>query len=556
MRHAGTLTTWGTMRARHGMARRFLVVALGVVCVVGAGAVTFLDYRRGNGSGGSDAEAGTFTVKRGDLVISVTESGDIKAVNSTDIKCEVEGKTAIVNIVPEGTYITPEDVKNGKVLVELDSSKLREELAQRQIDLATAEANHAEAKEAYQIQVKQNESNITAAELKVRFALIDLQKYLGEDAADHLVGKADPNAPMRKAIAALLEDPNRLGGEAQQKLRELTGAITLAAANLQNAIYTLEWTQKLHAKQYVAETQLQRDRLDKQRLEIDREKAEIARDLYIRYEFPKEVEKLWSDHEEARREQERTEARARSQLAQARAKLTGAEATLSLRRERLEKLRKQLAACVIRAPGVGQVVYRSSTERWSDVKIEQGAEVTEGYKIITIPDTSEMKVEVKIHETWIDKIQPGQPARITIAAFPDKVFAGKVLKKAPLADLDNWLNPDLKAYATDVSIDGAHDALKTGMTGKVEVIVQELHDVLYVPIQSVTATGETKVCYVRSSGAQRREVQTGLFNDNFVEIKSGLSEGERVLLNPPQWQPEEPEKTGPDPAPAAAPPGE
>jgi multidrug efflux pump subunit AcrA (membrane-fusion protein) len=114
-----------------------------------------------------------------------------------------------------------------------------------------------------------------------------------------------------------------------------------------------------------------------------------------------------------------------------------------------------------------------------------------------------------------------------------------VLKKAPLADLDNWLNPDLKAYLTDVSIDGAHDALKTGMSGKVEVIVQELHDVLYVPIQAVTATGETKVCYVPGSGARRREVQTGLFNDNFVEIKSGLSEGERVLLNPPQWHEEQ-----------------
>jgi HlyD family secretion protein len=372
----------------------------------------------------------------------VTETGDIKAVNSTDIKCEVEGRTAIVNIVPEGTYITAEDVRNGKVLVELDSSKLREELAQRQIDLAAAEANHAEAREAYEIQVKQNESDITAAGLKVRFALIDLQKYVGEQAAGRLLEKPDPNADSRQVIATLLQDPNRLGGEAQQKLRELTGAITLAEANLQNAIYTLEWTQKLRAKEYVAETQLQRDRLDKQRLEIEREKAQIARDLFMRYEFPKEVEKLWSDHEETRRELERTEARSRSQLAQTKAKLTGAEATLSLRQERLEKVRKQLAACVIKAPGVGQVVYRSSTERWSDVKIEQGAEVTEGYKIITIPDTSEMKVEVKIHETWIDKIQPGQAARITIAAFPDKTFTGKVLRKAPLADLDNWLNPD------------------------------------------------------------------------------------------------------------------
>jgi RND family efflux transporter MFP subunit len=236
-------------------------------------------------------------------------------------------------------------------------------------------------------------------------------------------------------------------------------------------------------------------------------------------------------------------------LAQAQAKLTSAEATLSLQKERLAKVEKQLAACVIKAPSVGQVVYWSSTERWSEVKIEQGAEVSEGRKIITIPDASEMKVEIKVHETWIDKIATGQPAKITVAAFPGQTFTGKVLKKAPLADLDNWLNPDLKAYATDVGIEGTQNALKTGMTGKVEVTIQELHDVLYVPIQSVVSVGEAKVCYVLGSGPQRRAVETGLFNDNFVEIKSGLAEGEQVLLNPPRWSEElkPPQETKPAP---------
>jgi HlyD family secretion protein len=265
------------------------------VCVAGAGVLGLLGHNRRAGLSGSGDASGFFTVKRGDLTISVTESGDIQAVKSTDVKCEVEGRTTIVSIVPEGTYITPEDVNNGKVLVELDSSELKEELAQRQIDFATAEATYAEAKEAYAIQEKQNESNVTAAELKMRFALIDLQKYLGERVAARLIDNPDPNADCRKEIAAILADPNSLGGEAKQKLRELTGAITLAESNLQNAIYTLEWTQKLRAKEYVAETQLQRDRLDKQRLVIDKEKAEIAEDLFLRYEFPKEVEKRGPD---------------------------------------------------------------------------------------------------------------------------------------------------------------------------------------------------------------------------------------------------------------------
>lgn len=534
---------------RQGQVKGFAIASTAFVCVLGVGVLGFWHHQRAQDPNSLENGRETFAVRRGDLTISVTESGDIKAVKSTDVKCEVEGRTAIVNIVPEGTSITPEDVRSGKVLVELDSSKLKESLAQRQIDLATAESSQAEAKEAHEIQVKQNESNVTAAELKVRFALIDLQKYLGERSADRLVQGPSPRGASRTMIVSVLADPNSLEGEAKQKLRELAGAITLAESSLQNAIYTVEWTEKLHKERYAAQTELQRDRLDKQRLEIDREKAQIAKDLFMRYEFPKQVEKFLSDYQEAQRELERTEARARSQLAQARAKLTSADATLALQKERLAKVEKQLAACVIKAPGIGQVVYWSSTERWSDVKIEQGAEVSEGRKIITIPDASEMKVEIKVHETWIDKIAVGQPAKITVAAFSGQTFKGKVLKKAPLADLDNWLNPDLKAYVTDVGIEGTHDAIKTGMTGKVEVTIEELHGVLYVPIQSVVSVGEAKVCYVLGEGPQRRAVQTGLFNDNFVEIKSGLDEGEHVLLNPPRWSDElkTPQETEPAP---------
>ncbi|TKJ34309.1 MAG: hypothetical protein CEE38_18575 [Planctomycetes bacterium B3_Pla] len=525
---------------KSGFGRRILLILISVFVVVAVG-VFGLIRQRARGSDGSEKGTGLFAVKRGDLAISVTESGSIKAVKAEDIKSEVEGRATIVNIVPEGTFITPEDVNDGKVLVELDSSNLKEQLSQREIELTSAEANHADANESHLIQVKQNESDVTAAELKVKFSLMDFQKYLGKTVAQRVVAGAgaDPNSSIN--VASLLEDPNSLGGEASQKLRELTGNISLAQSDLEKAAYTLDWTKKLFEKQYVAETELKRDTLDHQRLVIEEEKARIALTLFQLYEFAKQTEQLLSDYKEAQRELDRTKARARAQLAQAKARLASASSTFQVQKQRLDKLKKQIVACMIRAPAVGQVVYWSSTQRWSRVKIEQGAEVPEGYKIITIPDASEMKVEVKIHETWIDRIEPNQPAEITVEAFPDKSFTGKVLKKAPLADTEDWLNPDLKVYSTDVGIDGTHDALKTGMTGKVTVIIDKLHDVLYVPIQCVVTVEDKKICHVAGSPVQKREVETGLFNDNFVEIKSGLTEGEKVLLNPPKWT--EPEKT-------------
>ena len=524
------------LAGKPGLALRLLLILISVVVVVAIGVFGFL-HQRGNGSDDSNPGTGLFTVKRGDLTISVTESGSIKSIKSEDIKSKVEGRATIVNIVPEGTIITAEDVNNGKVLVELDSSTLKEQLAQRKIDLAGAEAAFADANESHFIQVKQNDSDITAAELKARFALMDLQKYVGETVAQKALDQEnpDPNSHIDTALLLKEIEDHNTGGEASQKLKELQDNIALAKSTLERASGKLDWSEKLRLKEYVSETELLADRLEVQSLTIKKDQALIALDLFRRYDFPKQVEQLLSDYNEAKRELERVQASARSKLAQAEAKLLSARATYELQKQRLEKLHSQIDACVIKAPATGQVVYWSSTERWSRVKIEQGAEVSEGYKIITIPDASEMKAEIKVHETWIDKIEPNQPARITVTAFPDKTFTGSVLKKAPLADQTDFLNPDLKVYLTDVSIDGADEALKTGMTADVEVVINDLHDVLYVPIQSVTTMEEKKICYVMGSAVEKREVETGLFNENFVEIKSGLTEGEKVLLNPPKW---------------------
>ena len=525
---------------RLGFSRRILLVFICIAAVASIGVLALFNKNLGD-SGSLNSRTGLFLVKRGDLIISVTESGSIKAVKTEDIKSKVEGRATIVDIVPEGTMITAEDVNDGKILVELDSSELKEQLSQREIELTSAEASYADANESYLIQVKQNESDITAAELKMKFALMDLQKYIGENIAKAVIEQAgsEPNSSLDTSF--LLDDPNSLGGAASRQLKVLRNDILLAQGQLEKATDVLEGTQKLHDANYASDLDLMSAQLDVDSFRIQKESAEEALILYQLYDFPKETEKFLSDYQEAQRELDRTKARARAQLAQAKAKLASAKSTLDTQKRRLDKLHEQIEACIIRAPAVGQVVYWSSTERWVRIKIEQGAEVPEGYKIITIPDASEMKVEVKIHETWIDRIEPNQPAEITIEAFPDKTFTGRVLKKAPLADAEDWLNPDLKVYTTDIGIDGTDNALKTGMTGKVTIIIDKLQDVLYVPIQSVVTVEDKKVCYVAGSPAQKREVETGLFNDNFVQIKSGLTEGEKVLLNPPKWT--EPEKT-------------
>ncbi len=519
---------------------RFFWPLVLVSTIVAAGVLLLL-WRSLGDSGASIKKMGTYTVRRGDLTIGIIESGDIKAVNSKDLKSEVEGRTTIISIVDEGTIITPEDVNKGMILAELDSSAIKEKLTQQEIKFLSSEASYADAIESLDIQEKQNKSDIQAGRMKVRFALMDFKKYLGEEIAGKLIEQSDGNPGLHIDMTKFLKAP-KLGGAALQKLKQLSDEITLAESKFERASDKLAWTRRLYEKKYVAETELKADELEVQSLKVKKERAEIALELFELYEFLKESEKLFSDYKEAELELERIEAGARSKFAQAKARLGSTEATYALEKERLERFQRQFEACIIRAPSPGQVVYSSSMlEGWMRQRrlIEVGAEVRERQKIISIPDATKMKVVVKVHETWIGKINIGQSAKITIAAFPEKTFTGQVLRKAPLADPQQWMNPDLKLYSTDVSIDGTHDNLKTGMTAKVEIVVDELKDILSVPLQAVVNHDGKKICFLMDGDKPvQRQVETGAFNDDFVEIKSGLDDGDKVLLNPPRLKSE------------------
>lgn len=509
-----------------------LIIIVAAIVLLGIGLIR---------SGGQDdtvsTQVGTFTVQRGDLAMSVTESGTIKARNAVEITSGVEGASVIISIAPEGSYITDQDVAEGKVLVELDSSNLRDDINQQKITFNSAEADYTEAKESLTIQKNQNDSDIQQGLLNVKFARMDLQKYLGSLVADKLIAEyeATENVP---SAALLLSDPNQLGGSSQQQLKQLKSEIDLAKEEYIRAKTDLGWTQKLYDKEYVAKSELESDQLKVNRLEVNWERAQTTLDLFIKYDFPKEAEKLFSDYLEAERQLERVYAQTRSTLAQAEARLGSNEARYQLNKERLERIENQIEACVMRATEPGMVIYASRRRRGSSSRtnIDVGEDVRERELIMTITNADEMDVDVKVHETNVDKIRTGQPVQIVIDAQPDKVFTGEVLKIAPLPDPQGYFsNSDSKVYSTEVSLEGANESIKPGMSARVEILIAELTDVLSIPVQCVANRGGQKVCYLpTASGPKEQVIQTGAFNDRFVQVISGLEEGQTVLLNPPR----------------------
>jgi len=523
------------------------------------------------GEDGAAEQVPTTTVKRGPLTVSVTEGGTLRAMESLEIKSEVEGNNQILYIVPEGTRITPQDVAEGKVLVELDSADLEERQASREISYRNAEASYVQAQENYAIQEQQNESNKSAALLKVKFAQMELARYVGAELAAQMTDEefdfSRLTALASREVAQILEPqrarevlqdlyhedgdyPVTLGGTARQSLRDLSANVQLASAELSQALDDLEWTTKLVEKGYENENKLVTDRLNVERRKVNVDSAEEELRLFIRYTLPKEAEQRYSDLVEAERDKERVFARARSELAQAQANLESRKAQFALEKERYEKGLEMIEKSVIRATQPGLVVYASTSDPWrrQNNAIQEGANVRENETIISLPDLSTMAARVNIHETDVAKIKVGQPAIITVEALQGRTFPGHVARISPMASSQNrWLNPDLMVYETDVALDDppTDGELSPGMSATAQIIVAELKDVLFVPVQAVSTYRGQRVCWVKGpDGPQRRPVETGYFTENYVEIRSGLSEGETVYLAPPPGLEEGPAEAG------------
>jgi len=584
---------------------RFVVAAVVVVLVA-------LWFSRGTKSA---ANLPTFSARRGPLDVTVMEGGSIKALESQEVKCEVRvgyQGTKILRIVPEGYFVTDEDVRTNLVLCELDSSDLQNRLVQQEISFQSALANLADAEQNYQIQLGQNDSDVKAAQQTARFARMDFEKYLGDTVADKIIAQVGLNklfatimsnnvaasaiaavpdmGGLRKAgsdtngatataklvdvllpttngsPATAADDPSvsleaengkpmleipdivldfskyatldSLGdGEAKQKLRQLDDALQTAQKDLGQASTTLDGTRRLYDKGFVAKTEITRDEISYDSAVLKVKSSETDRALFLSYEFPRTAEQDLSKFAEGVRLLDKANHAALSKLAQARAKLNSARGQYQVQWRQKKDLEDQLDKCVLVAQKSGLVVYGGDDQNSYSGQdpIREGATVRERQTIITIPDLHRMSVNVKIHESYIKKIKVGQKARITVDAYPDQPLMGEVTVVGVLPDSQNrWLNPDLKVYLTTVTIGGTNNWLKPGMSAKVEILVDHLDDVVYVPVQSIVAANGKQYCFANSFGKpDRREVQVGEFNDEFIEVKSGLKQGELVLLNPP-----------------------
>jgi len=464
------------------------------VAVVVLGGGGYLAARAIGGRAG-EKDVHVFTVARRNISILLREKGELKAAKSVDVKCEVEGRSTIIWLIEEGS-----EVKEGDMLVKLASDQIDEKVRSEEIRETNATASAAAAESEHEILLDQNASDQRKADLTVELAGTELEKYLE--------------------------------GDWKQKQQDLELELERAKMVLGRAKADYADSRELREQGYISKGDLLNDEFEAFRAQHDVYKAKLAKQIEESYTHPQEHRQRTSDVEEARKELERIVKSNVAKEAKSAASLEAKRAELELTRERLAKFRQQQASCEIRAPQGGLVVYDTGHGHRDRRQIAEGSEVYERQTIIKLPDPSVMVVTVRIHEAKTDRIALGQEALVEVEGQPGRMFTGKVSKIAVLADSQNRrMNPDLKEYETEITLDQNDAPLKPGVTARADIVVRHLEDVLAVPLQSVFSKAGHHFVFRRAGRRQEPvEVELGGSSDEYVEIVKGLSEQDRILL--------------------------
>ncbi len=220
---------------------------------------------------------------------------------------------------------------------------------------------------------------------------------------------------------------------------------------------------------------------------------------------------------------------ARAQIGVDSAKLKQARAQVMQNQASLKQLEEQLGYTTIVAPMDGVILSR-------DVEIGDAVSSilvlgSTATLIMTEGDINQVYVQGKVDEADIAHVYMGQPARIKVESFRDRVFHGKVTKISPMGvEKDN-----VTTFEVRVSIDNPGGELKANMTANAEILLDEHKGVLTVPENAVSYDSK-KDAFVdvpdksKKEGVRKVPVKVGLSNGSVTEIASGLKEGDEVVL--------------------------
>lgn len=222
-----------------------------------------------------------------------------------------------------------------------------------------------------------------------------------------------------------------------------------------------------------------------------------------------------------------------------------AEANVQQSMANLASMRDSLSKSELRAPISGRVTGLKALKGETAIP---GQSNLPGAMLMVISDMSEIIAEIKVNESEVVRTRVGQTAQVMVESFPGRVFPGKVYEVATASEK---IGQDANMYLVKVALDMTSQdvtSLRPGMSARAVVLTNEVKGALRVPLQAVleregtmedaqkkgllSPEGRNIAFVVKDGRAVERTVKTGIANTQFLEVKEGLQEGEKVLTGP------------------------
>ncbi len=330
-------------------------------------------------------------------------------------------------------------------------------------------------------------------------------------------------------------------GDYRQKVKELEGRLQEARTIVDMWEDRTNWSERVAQRGYITPAQAHSDDMHHRsaRQALARQ-TEQRRLLDLEKEHTEMVKNGLID--EAKDNVERATIEADADVESKKLALAAAQKRYDLARSRLAEVEEQIDSCTITAPQSGVVVYyRDEDVGWGTGKpnrIRQGERVSEGQKVLRIPDMKNMQVVTQVPESMVVDLRGDRQAvRVRVGAFSDRDLRGHVASVSPVPLPEDFPSADIKLYPVTIALDEPLEGLHLGMSARVTIDTDHRTErVLTVPHQAVVGpirAGSLRQCYVVTPhGPEQRDIVIGLSNGEAAEVRSGLQEGDAVVLNP------------------------
>ena len=494
--------------------KKWIITGVVAVVVIALGAIGTTRMNFSFGQKKKETEVKQEIVRRGEFLVRVRESGNLRSFIEVDVRSNVEGEIVEI-LVEEGAK-----VEIDQPLLRIDEKQILEQKKQAEANLNARKAELERAQLHIEITEKQQESNLAQAQNSVIKAQATLDSFVANTQqriteAETLVATTrnsldQDNIALKQAEIALAQA--KLTLERSQTNVE-SAKISFETAEAEHQRNKELYDKKLVSKKALEDSQRQlivaKSQYDSAQKEVESQKETIksqdenlnARKTAIESRKStlqlneKNVETLKNSLKAQRKqyEAEREDADTRLQQIQEtteeQKELTihskvSAEASLLQAESQLKSQQERYDWTTVTAPMAGTI---------TQLIVEEGEIITSGRSafsrgeaIMRIADLDQMIVRTQINQVEIGKIKEGQRAEITVDSYPGRIFPGRVSEISPSATRRGPQNQSsVITFEVDVEVTGSPAELLPGMSADVDIIVFEESDVLQLPIPAV-----------------------------------------------------------------------